>query len=66
MMSRYYKKTTVRIPVERRRVKLLVFCPVRARKAPEQTPAVLWLHGGGYATGMAEMFYFTRAKALVK
>lgn len=66
MMSRYYIKTTVRIPVEGRRVKLLIFRPVKARKTPARTPAVLWLHGGGYATGMAEMFYFTRAKALVK
>ena len=27
---------------------------------------VLWIHGGGYATGMPEMVYFTRAKDLVE
>lgn len=29
-------------------------------------PAVLWIHGGGYATGMAGMVYMSRAMALVK
>lgn len=37
-----------------------------AKKEPAQTPGVLWIHGGGYATGMAEMAYFSRPLALVK
>lgn len=32
----------------------------------EKTPAVLWIHGGGYATGMAAMVYMTRALDLVR
>ena len=31
-----------------------------------KTPGILWIHGGGYATGMAEMAYFSRPLALVK
>lgn len=39
------------------------------RRADKETdagvPGVLWLHGGGYATGMPEMVYLTRAIDLV-
>lgn len=45
------------------RVPVLVVTPVGgAHKAP----GILWIHGGGYATGMKEMVYFSRAKELVK
>ena len=63
------KKYTVekrKIPSTGRDIRILIFRPTAARKAPEQTPGVLWLHGGGYATGMAEMAYFSRPLALVK
>lgn len=30
------------------------------------TPGILWIHGGGYVTGMKEMVYLGRAEALVK
>lgn len=33
---------------------------------PEKTPGILWIHGGGYATGMPEMIYASRAFPLVK
>lgn len=49
-----------------RECKLLILRPTAARKQPEQTPGILWIHGGGYATGMAEMVYFSRPMALVK
>lgn len=42
--------------------KLLILQP---KKMTGLTTGVLWLHGGGYATGMAEMALFTRARALV-
>lgn len=35
------------------------------KEADAGAPGVLWLHGGGYATGMPEMVYMTRAIDLV-
>lgn len=29
-------------------------------------PGVLWIHGGGYITGMSEMVFFTRARSLAQ
>ena len=46
-----------------RNIKILIFRP---DNMAEKVPGVLWLHGGGYATGMAEMAYMTRAIDLVK
>ena len=63
------KKYTVekrKIPSIGRDIKILIFRPTVAKKAPAQTPGILWIHGGGYATGMAEMAYFSRPLALVK
>lgn len=63
------KKYTVKkckIPSTGRDIKLLIFRPTVSRKAPEATPGILWIHGGGYATGMAAMAYFSRCMALVK
>jgi len=63
------KKYTVekrKIPSIGRDIKILIFRPTIAKKEPAQTPGVLWIHGGGYATGMAEMAYFSRPLALVK
>lgn len=55
-----------KIPSTGKDIRLLIFRPTAAKKAPEDTPAILWIHGGGYATGMAEMAYFSRPLALVK
>ena len=63
------KKYTVekrKIPSAGRDIKILIFRPTTAKKAPAQTPGILWIHGGGYATGMAEMAYFSRPLAFVK
>lgn len=63
------KKFTVEkrmIPSTGRDIKILIFKPTTTVKESAQTPAVLWIHGGGYATGMAEMAYFSRPLALVK
>ena len=32
----------------------------------DNAPGILWIHGGGYRTGMKEMVYFSRAMNLVK
>lgn len=55
-----------KIPSTGRDIKILILRPKKNRKPKEQTPGILWIHGGGYATGMAEMVYFTRALNLVK
>ena len=55
-----------KIPSTGRDIKILIFRPTAAKKEPSKTPSVLWIHGGGYATGMAEMAYFSRPLALVK
>ena len=53
------------IRVHGRRIRLLVI--QRKDRVPGiKVPGVLWMHGGGYATGMPEMAYMTRAIDLVK
>lgn len=47
-------------------LKLLIVQPTANRKPKAQTPAILWIHGGGYAVGMASMVYMSRALNLVK
>lgn len=48
------------------RLRLLILRPAAGKFLAKRQPAVLWLHGGGYATGMAEMVYFSRALPLVQ
>ena len=55
-----------KIPSTGRDIKILVFRPTVAKKDAANTAGVLWIHGGGYAVGMAEMAYFSRPLALVK
>ena len=50
------------IPSGARRVPALVLSP-EARSAP--ATGVLWIHGGGYISGMKEMVYISRAVELV-
>lgn len=60
----HYKTITLHIPVQGRRMKLLVLRPADAA-ADRPRIGVLWLHGGGYVMGMPEMVHFTRARDLV-
>ncbi len=53
----------VRIVAGRRRMSALVLKPTRPRA---DAPGVLWIHGGGYATGMKEMVFMSRAVDLVE
>lgn len=55
-----------KIPSTGRDIKMLIFRPTVSKKEPEKTSGILWIHGGGYATGMAVMAYFSRPLALVK
>ena len=54
------------IPSTGRDIKVLILRPTRHVKPDNKTPGVLWIHGGGYVLGMAEMVFFTRAISLVK
>ena len=44
------------------KIPVLVLRPTVSR---EKTPALLWIHGGGYFLGMKEMVYMGRAADLV-
>jgi acetyl esterase/lipase len=45
------------------KVPLLILQP---KNKPEKAPTILWIHGGGYATGMAALVLYSRALPLVK
>lgn len=47
-------------------VELLILRPVKSARPRQKTPGILWLHGGGYAVGMASMVFLSRAMALVR
>ena len=51
------------IPSGKRRIPALVLSP---QEAPQQATGILWIHGGGYITGMKEMVHMSRAVNLVK
>lgn len=48
-----------------RDMKMLLLRPV-SPAGREKPPGILWIHGGGYITGMAGMVYMSRALPLVK
>ena len=53
------ERETRHIETERGLMKLVL---LRPRESVIGVPAVLWIHGGGYYEGMAEMVYFSRGK----
>lgn len=57
----YVEKTYIR--TKNGKMKMLIFHPKRHNK---KVPGVLWIHGGGYMTGMSEMAYFSRAIDVAK
>jgi len=65
-MSKYFIVEKRKIPSTGRNIKVLILRPEKNTKAPAETPGILWIHGGGYATGMAEMAFMSRAIGLVK
>ena len=52
---------TITIPHGKKKIKLLIVKPENHTKSA----GVLWMHGGGYATGMPRMIYMSRAIDLV-
>ena len=65
-MSKYYQSKSIKIPSTGRDIELLIFQPTKNKKPKVKTPGILWIHGGGYITGMARMIYMSRAINLVK
>ncbi|MBQ6802451.1 MAG: alpha/beta hydrolase [Oscillospiraceae bacterium] len=65
-MSKYYHREKIKISSTGRDIELLVFRPKKNALPKEKTPGILWIHGGGYITGMAGMIYMSRAIGLVK
>ena len=64
-MPRDYTVTKRKICTPGGEMEILILQPVR--KLPiAQTPAILWIHGGGYCTGMKEMVFMSRALPLVR
>lgn len=64
-MAKKYTVSKIWIPAGNGRMKLLVLRPVAQNRAAQSTPGILWIHGGGYAVGMAGMVFMSRAKRLV-
>lgn len=60
-----YTLQKINIPSGNYRMKLLILSPTACKRPREKTPGILWIHGGGYAVGMAEMVFMSRAKRLV-
>ena len=63
------KKYTVEsklIPSDEQDMEVLILKPTVNVRPAVQTPGILWIHGGGYVTGMARMIYMSRAIDLEK
>ena len=64
-MAKGYTVEKIYIPSGDYSMKLLVLRPTVNKRSREKTPGILWIHGGGYAVGMAGMVFMSRAKRLV-
>ena len=64
-MARHFDIRKVVVPADGHQLKLLILLPKGNRQPPEKTPGILWIHGGGYAVGMAGMVFMSRAKRMV-
>jgi len=65
-MGKYYTIEKKKIPSTGRNIEVWIVRPTVNAKPKEKTPGILWIHGGGYVTGMAGMIYMSRAIDLVK
>lgn len=55
-----------KICIPRRDGKYIPALVISPKVQSKKAPGILWIHGGGYITGMKEMVYFSRAVELVK
>lgn len=65
-MAKGYTVSSIRIPAGERLMKALLLQPTDNAQPPGRTAGILWIHGGGYVTGMPQMIYRSRALALCK
>lgn len=65
-MKKYYTVEHKKISSTGRDIKVLILRPTKNAKPKQNTPGVLWIHGGGYILGFAGMIYISRSLALVK
>jgi len=66
MKHKDYTANKVKINSTGGKIDLLILRPITNAKPKAKTPGILWIHGGGYVTGMAGMIYMSRAIHLVK
>ena len=66
MKHKDYTVNKVKINSTGGKIDLLILRPSTKAKPKAKTPGILWIHGGGYVTGMAGMIYMSRAIHLVK
>ena len=66
MKHKDYTVNKVKINSTGGKIDLLILRPITNAKPKAKTPGILWIHGGGYVTGMAGMIYMSRAIHLVK
>lgn len=64
-MKKYTMKK-IQILSGEKEMDLYILKPTVNVKPKNKTPGILWIHGGGYITGMAKMLYISRAIGLVK
>lgn len=57
-----YNVSKTHIISDDKKINLYILKPLDPKP---NAPGVLWIHGGGYITGMAKMYLFSRAKDLV-
>ena len=62
----YQLKPDADMAVDKIRIGKISSLVVKPQKPAPEAPGVLWIHGGGYITGMKEMVYMGRAMDLVR
>ncbi|WP_235870125.1 alpha/beta hydrolase [Parvibacter caecicola] len=65
MEQRHHSEEWRTIPSTGRDIRLLVMRPVASARPPEQTPGILWIHGGGHIFGLYRFIMLARARSLV-
>ncbi|MBR6403465.1 MAG: alpha/beta hydrolase [Eubacterium sp.] len=63
LSTKRIRSKRIAINVNGRRIPILILKPL---SEPKNAPGVMWIHGGGYMTGMKEMAYIGRAADLVR
>lgn len=64
--NKYYIVESQKISSTGRDIKILIIRPTKNAKTKENTPGILWIHGGGYVHGFVETVFMSRAINLVK